>query len=519
MVLPVHQVWSEAERLLAAGSLAAAAERYEQLRGDEQFGAIASLRLSLVASRSGDFRLAVEETLHAHRLRRPDPDLLEMIAKRLLSLGEKKLALDTVRQLLALPGARITTLADLGKLLSDSDEPALALQLLQRAEAGGLSSPGLHYLVGLSQMYAGNREQARTQLERSLSLDPGFARSHWALVKLSGDDDGGRHRDRLLATIARLEDSHPDLPLLLYALFHRLDRAGDVENAWRALSRGMAARRAQVRYDGDAEAHMFDLLESSDALPEPAPSASAIPVFILGLPRTGTTLLDHLLGQHHDVARAGELRDFNWVLRWIANRGGVPLLDAGLVERLVGTPLEGVGRRYLDRTQWRAAGRPFYTDKLPPNFMNIGWIAGSLPQARIVHLVRNPMDACFSNLKEMFAAPYAYSYDQLEMAGHYACYRRLMAHWHERFPGRILDVGYEDLVRDPQAVLQRVLAHCGLAVPAGGLASSTAEGVEATASAMQVREPVHQRGVDAWNRYASHLGPMQRELAAAGLLA
>ena len=518
MALPVQEIWSQAERLLARGAIAEAAEGYEQLRADEHFGAIAALRLSLVASRSGDFRRAVSEAIHAHRLRRADPDLLEMIAKRLMSLGEKKLALDTVQQLLALPGARVTTLADLGKLLSDSDEPAVALQLLRRAEAGGLSSAALHYLIGLSQMYAGDRDQARNQLEKSLAIDREFARSHWALVKLSDGDDDGRHRDQLLGIVARMKDADPDLPLLLYSLFHRLDRAGDVGDAWRALSRGMAARRAQVRHDGAAEARLFQLLETSDASPEPDPSEGAIPVFILGLPRTGSTLLDHLLGQHPDVARAGELRDFNWVLRWTANQGGTPLLDAGLVEKLVATPLKDVGRRYLERTQWRAGSRPFYTDKLPPNFMNIGWIARSLPQARIIHLVRNPMDACFSNLKELFAAPYAHSYDQVEMASHYTRYRRLMAHWHARFPGRILDVGYEDLARDPQAVIHRVHAHCGLAPATGEAASPSAQGVEATASAMQVREPVHQRGIDAWKRYSSHLGPLQRELGAAGFL-
>lgn len=516
MGLPAHQVWSEAEALLARGAPAEAGERYERLRADDQFGAMAALRLSLLAGRAGDFRRAVDEALDAYRRRRPDPDLLEMVAKRLMSLGEKKHALDTVQQLLRLPGARITTLADLGKLLSDSDEPAAALPLLQRAEAGGLSSAALHYLIGLSQMYAGDREQAREQLEKSLSLDPGFARSHWALVKLSPGDDGGRHRDRLLASVARLEEGHPDLPLLLYALFHRLDGAGDTEDAWRALSRGMAARRAQVRHDREAEARMFRLLESSRALPEADAPAGPVPIFILGLPRTGTTLLDHLLGQHPDVARAGELRDFNWVLRWTANRGGVPLLDASLVQELVDRPLEGLGGRYLERTRWRAGDRPFYTDKLPPNFLNIGWIAGSLPQARIVHLVRNPMDACFSNLKELFAAPYAYSYDQLEMAGHYGRYRRLMAHWHERFPGRILDVDYEDLAREPQEAVRKVLRHCGLEPHAGEAAATSAPAVEATASAMQVREPVHQRGIGAWQRYAAHLGPLQRELAAAG---
>lgn len=515
MGLPAQQAWEEAERMLAGGALDEAVERYERLRANERYGASAALRLSLIAARSGDFRRAVAQAIDAQELATPDPDLLELVAKRLLSLGEKKRALEVVQRLLALPSVRVTTLADLGKMLSDSDEPEAALRLLRRAERAGLSSAALHYLIGLSEMYVGNHERALDQLETSLRMDPLFAHAHWALVKLSRQDEGARHRDRLLAAVAQLDEGHRDLPLLLYSLFHRLDAEGEAGDAWRALSRGMAARRRQVRYDPVAEARMFRQLETAEAVPGPDPQGP-VPVFIVGLPRTGTTLLDQLLGRHPDVARAGELRDFNWSLRWIANQGGTPLLEERLVAAVSGRALDGLGAMYLDRSRWRAGGRAFYTDKLPPNFMNIGWIASGLPQAKIVHLVRNPMDACFSNLKELFAAPYAYSYDQLEMAGHYGRYRRLMSRWHERFPGRILDVGYEELVRDPGGTIRKVQEHCGLAP----LAVHEAAGNEvvATASATQVREPVHQRGVGAWMRYADHLAPMQRELAAAGLL-
>lgn len=514
---PVQQAWEEAERLLAGGALEGAVRGYEQLRNSEQYGAPAALRLSLIAGRSGDFRGAVAQATDALGLSAPDPDLLELVVKRLLSLGEKKQALEAVQQLLSLPSVRVATLADLGKMLSDSDEPVAALQLLKRAERAGLSSAALHYLIGLSEMYVGSHDQALQQLETSLRIDPMFAHAHWALVKLSSRDGDGKHRDRLLEAVGRLEEGHRDLPLLLYALFHRLDAEGETTDAWRALSRGMAARRRQVRYDPAAEARMFQLLETAEGIPDSHSQGASVPIFIVGLPRTGTTLLDQLLGRHPDVARAGELRDFNWSLRWIANQGGAPLLDDRLVAALVSSTVEGLGSRYLARTQWRAGGMSFYTDKLPPNFMNIGWIASSLPQARIVHLVRNPMDACFSNLKELFAAPYTHSYDQLEMAGHYARYRHLMSHWHERFPGRILDVGYEELVRDPEGTIRRVQVHCGLD-PSAAPDATTGNTVVATASATQVREPVHQRGIGAWARYAGHLKPMEQELDVAGLL-
>lgn len=517
MVFPAQWAWTDAEQLLANGAFDEAAKRYEQLREDEMLGASAALRLSLIASKGGDFRRAVMEVRDAYKRAQPDPSLLELIAKRLLSLGEKQLALSSVTRLLALRDVPVTTLAELGKMLSDTDEPEAALQLLRRAERVGLSSAALHYLIGLSEMYAGNPERARDQLEASLHLDPMFAPSHWSLVKLSRKDEQGRFRDRLLVAISRLPEGHPDLPLLLYALFHRLDEEGEVHDAWRALSRAMKARRRQVQYEPVAEERMFRLLESAHAVQDEGGQSGAIPIFIVGLPRTGTTLLDRLLGRHPEVTCAGELRDFNWALRWVANQGARPLLDERLVAALVQAPPRGVGSQYLERTQWRAGSRGFYTDKLPPNFMNVAWIAESLPQAKIIHLVRDPMDACFSNLKELFAAPYAYSYDQLEMAGHYARYRRLMDHWHERFPGRIMDVGYEELVRDPDGVLARVHAHCGLPSQIAEQEGPVRSEVIATASAMQVRQPLHQRGINAWHCYAEQLAPLQQALAAAGL--
>ena len=126
-----------------------------------------------------------------------------------------------------------------------------------------------------------------------------------------------------------------------------------------------------------------------------------------------------------------------------------------------------VGRRYLEQVDWRASGKPFLIDKLPSNFLNIGFIHRALPQARVIHMRRNAMDTCFSNLKELFSNACAYSYDQLELADYYAHYRRLMAHWRQVAPEFILDVSYEELARNPQAQAERILAFCGLEWEAG----------------------------------------------------
>jgi hypothetical protein len=176
-----------------------------------------------------------------------------------------------------------------------------------------------------------------------------------------------------------------------------------------------------------------------------------------------------------------------------------------------------LGRRYLEHARWRVGGQRWFTDKLPLNFLNLGFVAAALPGARIVHLVREPMDACFSNLKELFAEAYPYSYRLDELGAHYARYRRLMSHWHGALPGRIHDVSYEALVTSPEAVARGVFEFCGLPWDACSLDLARG-GTVSTASTVQVREGIHARRVGGWQPYARGLEPLRLRLQEEGWL-
>src|SRR5690606_30837866 len=364
-----------AERQLAARDLEAARKGYLPLLTDPDLRPVARLRLSLIATAQGRYRDSVDEALAAYEARVPDPDLLEIIAKRLFSLGEMHPALTCATDPAVQRTQAIPTLAELGKLLSDHGFPADALQLLGRARSLGLSTPMVGYLIGLCLMYTGEADRAEAELQACLRAEPGMPLALWALGKLRRRS-GGEERVRLLRdSIGRRGDADPEAPLLYYTLFSELDRMDQVEPAWEALERGMALRWKQMHYDPDEEGELFAHLGSLQA-----PAATGgdgdgpRPVFIVGMPRSGTTLLERILGSHPDVSDAGELNDLVRQLRWMCDLAGPSRLDLALARRAEGIDFAELGRRYLSRTQWRAQGKAVYTDKMPPNFLNVSYI-------------------------------------------------------------------------------------------------------------------------------------------------
>ncbi|MFC7300341.1 tetratricopeptide repeat-containing sulfotransferase family protein [Cognatiluteimonas weifangensis] len=508
--------WHEAQRLFAAGQSDAAAAIYRQLFHNRQLAPAAHLQLSLLAGTKRRYRDAVDEAMAAFETRIAEPDLLQGLARRLAYLGESQAMLTCASDPSILRGSNVPVLAELGRMLANAYFPDDALQLLEGARARGFRNPTLDYLIGLCRMYAGDDEVAERELESSLRGNPDSVPALRALTRLRrrpGDGDGCV--ERLQAVLGRIGKEHADAPMLLYALFAELDRRDEIEPAWQVLAEGMRLRRSQVRYDSAAEQALFDYLGAL----KPAPTRGHVddgprPVFIVGMPRSGTTLLERILGNHPEVADAGELRDLVRQLRWMCDLGGASHLDLPLAQRAEAIDFAELGRRYLAHTQWRARGRAVYTDKMPPNFLNVSYIARALPQARILHMVRGPMDTCFSNLKEWFAGAYPHSYDQTEMADHYRRYRTLMAHWRALYPGRILDVRYDELVTEPEKVVREVLAFCDLPWHEGMTAIEERTGTVATASAAQVREPIHQRFLEQWRRYENHLGPLRERLGA-----
>ena len=291
--------------------------------------------------------------------------------------------------------------------------------------------------------------------------------------------------------------------------------------AFEAFASGAAARRATVEYDESAEIDMFNSLKAHytpqwlAAGGEGNPDAS--PIFVLGQPRTGTTLVERIISAHSQVHSAGELQQFGLGLRRLADYRNPKRFTAELFEAATTLDPAKIGGLYLQTVQKMRGDTPRFVDKLPQNYLMIPLILKALPNAKIVHLVRDPMDACFASFKQLFADAYLHSYEQEEMARHHARYRQLMQVWRERFPGRFFDISYEATARDLEPNARTLIEFLDLPWEDACLSFHEQEGAVTTASAVQVREPAHTRSIGRWRRYEEQLQPMLDALRAAGI--
>jgi tetratricopeptide (TPR) repeat protein len=352
--------------------------------------------------------------------------------------------------------------------------------------------------------------QAESHLDSAIAADPAEPDSWYNRSVLRRQSRDRNHVTDLRARIDGARGS--DLVPLAYALAKELEDLEEYAESFIWLTRGADARRAKLSYrvESDVQA-MASIAEvfSKEKLDRRASGASAArPIFIVGLPRTGTTLLERMLGMHSQVAALGELTELPMAV--VRAAGGS---DKGETIRRAGdADFAAFGRTYLHAVEGYQSSRPVTVDKLPSNFLYIGMLRLGLPGARILHLRRHPMDSAFAIYKTLFRMGYPYSYSLEDLAAYFAAYHRLMTHWRAAAPGFVIDVDYEDLVSAPEETLHTILARLDLPWEPSCLEFHSRSGPVATASAAQVREPVHLRSVGLWRRHAGDLAPLAAAL-------
>lgn len=509
-------LWLQGQRHVLDGRLQDARAVFGALLEHHPRQVNARLLLASVILAQGRVREAAEQLRLAASTLPDDAGMVCRVAQSLASLGETNAA----RACLQHPEVARTrsgpALMALGHVCQGLGLHAEALALMDRARGCGSDSADFRYFHALQLQFNGRLQEAEAGMEACLRLGPTFGRASLSLARIRRQTPANNHVDFIRERLRRVEHGTEDHAAFEFALHKELDDLGRTDQAWAALERGNAVMHARLAYDPDAETRLFDaLVEHFDAdflANGSGHHEGPTPIFIVGLPRSGTTLLERLLGSHPSVAAAGELTDLPRQLRWVADRHGHALLDHDLVADAERLDYAELGRRYLLQSQWRAGTRGFYIDKLPPNFMLLGHIRRALPRAKVVHMTRDPMDVCFSNYRALFGDSYAYSYDFASLAHHHGLYRRLMRHWHAAMPGFVLDLPYADLVRDTEGACRKLLQFCGLGYEQGCLDPARNTAGVGTLSSAQVRQPIHGRGLGEWQRYARQLAPLQEML-------
>ncbi len=517
MSLKTERLWRRAQQYIASQQSTAATISLESLIAEEPENFPARMLLASVVLSQNRVRQAAEHVKAAAELVPHQADLVSTTAHCLLRIGEMVTARDCLHRFddsRASDGSMLTALAHAYQMLGEHPK---ALQLMDHAKSNGFDNPDFRYFRSLQLQFNGRMDDAEKELEACLRLGPTFGRASLTLARMRKQTVESNHLEYIRSQLQTVPKGSQDHASFEFAQFKELQDLGDLDNAFAALQRANRIMYASSRHDVAREAAIFDALiervdedfvNQSDGFEMSGP----VPIFIVGLPRSGTTLLDRVLDNHSRIISTGERSDMPRQLRWVADRHGQEIVDEELLDRLPELDYAELGQRYLEQTQWRAQGFPYYLDKLPPNYMLVGLIRRALPQAPILHMVRDPMDVCFSNYKAMFGSSYAYSYDTDALVSHYAQYRRLMSHWHTIMPGAVLDVPYADLVTDPETSIRRIASHCGFEHEPGCAQMKRNKTAVDTLSSAQVRQPIHARSLGEWRRYADHLSPLETRL-------
>jgi len=476
----------------------------------------ARLNLGNCLRELGQLDGAVEAYRQAMAIKPDYPQAQLNLGSTLIERGEPLAAETCYRDAIARHADFAPALLNLGNLLRGRGELDEALTLLSLAIEAEPAFADAQNSLGNVYRDLGRMDEARGRYRAALGAQPDHARAHANLAYISThgvDDPDVAAMETLLGREG--VDAESEIQLR-FGLAKAYEETGEDARSFDTLREANRLRRASFTADAETGANATTLADLLISRLDVAGHAdrqgkgfdSELPVFIVGMPRSGTSLVEQILASHPAVYGAGELND---LFELLAGTPGRPPSPTELFDALSSFDAGGgteLGRRYVERLAARAPDARRVTDKMPSNFVNLGLIDLILPKARLIHCVRSPLDTCLSCFKIDFNQGQTYYNDLVELGHTYHLYAKLMDHWERVMPGKILHVSYERVTADLEGEARRLLAHCGLDWDDRVLDFHKTERAVRTASAAQVREPIYRKAVERWRRYEAQLAPL-----------
>jgi tetratricopeptide (TPR) repeat protein len=396
-----------------------------------------------------------------------------------------------------------------------------AITMYRQLLAEAPEAADLHVALAHSLKTVGRQQESIHAYHAAAAARTDFGDAYWSLANLKvyrfTDDEIARMRAAASAPRTALVDRYH----LCFALGKAFEDRGEYAESWRHYERGNLLKRSEGRYRAEIiESNTRRQIEVCTreffAAREGVGAPSADPIFILGLPRSGSTLLEQILASHSCVEGTQELAEIPRIVLELQGRDPAPDLDnpryPGVLSQLGPEDFLRLGEKYIGDTRVYRTDRPYFIDKMPNNFRHVGLIHLILPNAKIIDARRQPMACCFSNLKQLFASGQEFTYGIEDIARYYRTYFELMQHWDEVLPDRVLRVWHEDVVEDLEGNVRRILEFCGLEFEPACVEFHKTERSVHTASSEQVRQPIFREGLDQWRNYEPWLGPLEDAL-------
>ena len=448
----------------------------------------------------------------------PDnPECLSLLGRCLVAQGQHRQAYEIAQQAEQLDSKNPEVWDAVGVVYGLVNEFSDAARTFQRVHE--LRPDSARNLFNLASMlnFCHQVDESAAAYKKALAIDPKKFIAYWSLSQLKKQSKTHNNIDFLRQQLKRYStESEAKLHINL-ALAKELEDIGEYADSFNHLELGMSEKRKQISYHIDEDKLLFGVIKKTFTpdfcQTELAASNNDEAIFIVGMPRTGTTLLERIISSHEQVFAAGELQNF--LSMWVnqvreADVKVTPQNVMGFGRQL---DYKALGESYINSTRPRTGKTLHFIDKMPNNFIYLGAILKALPNAKIIHMTRNPMDTCYANYKQLFgrnACPYSYS--QSEMSAYYQLYKELMNHWQQCFPKSIYTLSYESLVTDTPAQAKALFEYLNLQWDERYLEVDKNSSAVGTASTAQVRQPIYTSSLEKWKNYQQQLQPMLEQL-------